>query len=70
MAHALGCRFVELPGVGHMSTIEAPDMVNAQLLAFFDEACHGENRSAARVGIRVWRPEARIRGPVTSVVLS
>jgi pimeloyl-ACP methyl ester carboxylesterase len=37
MAHALGCQFVELPGVGHMSTLEAPDMVNERLLAFLDE---------------------------------
>ena len=38
MAHALGCPFFELPGVGHMSTLEAPDAVNERLLAFLDEA--------------------------------
>jgi pimeloyl-ACP methyl ester carboxylesterase len=36
MAHALGCGFAALPGVGHMATIEAPDLVNDHLLAFLD----------------------------------
>jgi len=39
MAHALGCAFVELQDVGHMSPLEAPDAVNERLLAFLAEAC-------------------------------
>jgi pimeloyl-ACP methyl ester carboxylesterase len=38
MAHALGCEFVELPDVGHMSTLDAPDAVNERLLAFLAKA--------------------------------
>jgi pimeloyl-ACP methyl ester carboxylesterase len=46
MAHALGCGFVELPAVGHMSTIEAPALVNAHLLAFLDDAVRNPSGSA------------------------
>jgi pimeloyl-ACP methyl ester carboxylesterase len=34
MADALGCRFIELPGAGHISTLEAPEAVAEHLLAF------------------------------------
>jgi pimeloyl-ACP methyl ester carboxylesterase len=38
MAHALGCEFVELQDVGHMSMLEAPDAVNEHLFAFLAKA--------------------------------
>jgi pimeloyl-ACP methyl ester carboxylesterase len=38
MAHALGCGFVALPGVGHMATLEALDTVNNHLMAFLESA--------------------------------
>ena len=38
MAALLGCRFVELPGVGHISSLEAPNEVTGHLLSFLDAA--------------------------------
>jgi pimeloyl-ACP methyl ester carboxylesterase len=37
MAEALGCRFIELPGAGHISSLETPDAVNQHLLRFLAE---------------------------------
>jgi pimeloyl-ACP methyl ester carboxylesterase len=45
MAEALGCRFVELPGAGHISTLEAPEAVAEHLLAFLAEALAGKPAS-------------------------
>jgi pimeloyl-ACP methyl ester carboxylesterase len=53
MAHALGCQFVELPGVGHIPMLEAPDAVNERLLAFLAETLT-RTASAASLGIRQW----------------
>jgi pimeloyl-ACP methyl ester carboxylesterase len=47
MAHALGCAFVELPDVGHMCTLEAPDAVNERLLAFLADASSRQRPAAA-----------------------
>ena len=38
MAALLGCRFVELAGVGHVSSLEAPNEVTGHLLSFLDAA--------------------------------
>jgi pimeloyl-ACP methyl ester carboxylesterase len=38
MAHALGCRFVELPGAGHLPTLDAGEAVTAHLMEFLDTA--------------------------------
>jgi pimeloyl-ACP methyl ester carboxylesterase len=34
MAAALRCRFVELPGAGHISSLEAPEVVTRELTTF------------------------------------
>ncbi|WP_051423720.1 alpha/beta fold hydrolase [Bordetella petrii] len=38
MAEALGCKFVELAGAGHVSSLEAPDEVTELLAAFIQKA--------------------------------
>jgi len=38
MAAILGCKFVELAGVGHISSLEAPNEVTERLLAFVGDA--------------------------------
>jgi pimeloyl-ACP methyl ester carboxylesterase len=38
MAAALNCDFVELPGAGHISSLETPEVLNRQLTAFLDGA--------------------------------
>jgi pimeloyl-ACP methyl ester carboxylesterase len=37
-AEALGCSFIELPGAGHISSLETPDEVNRNLLDFLSKA--------------------------------
>lgn len=39
MAEARGCRFIEIPGAGHIATLEQPAAVNRALMHFLDE-CH------------------------------
>ena len=70
MAHALGCRFVALPGVGHMSTIEAPDTVNAHFLEFLEAAFRNQDQSAPAPVPRPTRRQVRMSSLVTSVALS
>jgi pimeloyl-ACP methyl ester carboxylesterase len=43
MAEALGCRFIELPGAGHISSLETPNAVNQYLLSFLTEV-HPQDR--------------------------
>jgi pimeloyl-ACP methyl ester carboxylesterase len=38
MATAMGCPFIELPGAGHISSLETPGAVTDHLLAFLAEA--------------------------------
>lgn len=38
MAEVLGCGFAEIPGAGHISSLEAPDEVNRRLLDFLATA--------------------------------
>jgi hypothetical protein len=38
MAELLGCKFIELAGAGHISSLEVPADVNHHLLSFFAEA--------------------------------
>jgi len=38
MAALIDCRFVELTGVGHISSLEAPNEVTGHLLSFLDDA--------------------------------
>jgi pimeloyl-ACP methyl ester carboxylesterase len=38
MATAMGCPFIELPGAGHISSLEAPGAVTDHLLAFLAQA--------------------------------
>ncbi|MBO1073708.1 alpha/beta fold hydrolase [Roseomonas marmotae] len=38
MAAAMGCEVVEVPGAGHISSLEAPEVVTAQLLSFLNGA--------------------------------
>lgn len=38
MADVLGCKFVELAGAGHLSSLEAPNEVTKQLAAFLTKA--------------------------------
>ena len=70
MAHALGCRFVALPGVGHMSTIEAPETINALFLEFLEKAFCDQDRSADAPASRPTRRRARMSSLITSVALS
>jgi pimeloyl-ACP methyl ester carboxylesterase len=63
MAHALGCNFVALPGAGHMSTLEAPDLVTAQLMTLLADAFDDEDEAWAG-------PLRRIDEPVTFVAVS
>jgi len=38
MAERMGCRFVEIPGAGHIANLEAPEFVTEALTAFLAEA--------------------------------
>jgi pimeloyl-ACP methyl ester carboxylesterase len=38
MARLLGCRFVAIPDAGHISNLEAPAVVNRQLVSFLEQA--------------------------------
>ena len=38
MAGALGCPLILLPGVGHIASLEAPELVTDHLLAFLRRA--------------------------------
>lgn len=38
MAQILNCEFVELPGAGHISSLEVPDLVTRILLSFLAAA--------------------------------
>ena len=38
MAAALNCDFAELPGAGHISSLETPDLLNRHLLSFLGKA--------------------------------
>ena len=40
MAQILNCEFVELPGAGHISSLEVPDLVTRHLLSFLAVALH------------------------------
>jgi pimeloyl-ACP methyl ester carboxylesterase len=57
MARVLGCDFIELPGAGHISALETPDLVNRYLFAFLENALPADECEC------ITPDEARLRVP-------